>query len=270
MTPTTLDGQVALVTGASQGIGAYLVAALAGQGCTVVGLARSADRLGATLDDVARSTGARTLALAADVTSRASVDDAVATALRQVGPVDVVVNAAGLVDRAEVPLWESAPEDWWEVVTSHVRGAQLVARAVLPGMVARGRGRLVNLASGMGTRAEPEYSAYSVGKAAQIRLTECLEASLEGSGVHAFNIAPGLVRTEMTAGMPRWDGHTNWTPPERVAELVLAVAGGGLDAWAGRFLRAGVDLPEAVAALTPSGPDRQLRMRSYGAEDPMA
>ena len=270
MAPQELGGQVALVAGASQGIGAHLAGALAGRGATVVGLARSAERLHATLDEVAASSGSRTLGIRADVTSQESVDAAVARAEDEVGPLDLVVNAAGLVDPAEVPLWEVGADVWWEVVGSHVRGAQLLARAVLPGMVARRRGRLVNLASGMGTRAEPDYSAYSVGKAAQMRLTECLEASLEGSGVHAFNIAPGLVRTEMTAGMPRWDGNTSWTPPEAVVGLILAVAAGELDAWGGRFLRAGGDVPEEVRQRVPAGADRQLRLRPYGADDPLA
>ena len=167
--------------------------------------------------------------------------------------------------RARVPFGGLEDEELHEHAA-----VQLLARAVLPTMVARGRGRVVNLASGMGTRAEADYSAYSVGKAAQIRLTECLAESLLGTGVFAFNIAPGLVQTEMTAGMPRWAGHTAWTPLERVVELVCAVAAGRLDQWSGRFLRAGVDDPAVVAPLSPSGPDRQLRLRPYGADDPLA
>lgn len=270
MTAPELEGLVAVVTGASQGIGEHLAAGLAARGATVVGVARSRDRLEDALRRVAAETGARTLAVAADVTSRAEVDAAVAETVDRVGPPDLVVNGAGLVDAQEVPLWDADPDAWWEVVTSHVRGAQLLARAVLPAMLGRGQGRLVNLSSGMGTRAEPDYSAYSVAKAAQTRLTECLAASLEGTGVLAFNIAPGLVRTPMTEGMPRWEGHTSWTPPERVVELVAAVAAGRLDAWAGRFLRAGGDEPDVVATMTPSGGDRQLRLRPYGPEDPMA
>ena len=169
-----------------------------------------------------------------------------------------------------MPVWEADVDQWWSVVTSHVRGAQLTIAAVVPSMVERGRGRVVNLASGMGTRAEPDYSAYSVGKAAQMRLTEALDLSLQGTGALAFNIAPGLVRTDMTASMPKWGDHTSWTPPERVVELVCAVADGELDAWHGRFLRAGVDDPAALGSREPSGADRQLRLRPYGPDDPMA
>lgn len=270
MCTSMLSGQVAVVTGASQGIGQHLATALSRHGSTVVGLARSRERLVAAMDAIAADTGGRTQALDADVTDSAQVDAAVADTLKRFGAVDLLVNCAGLVDDAEVPLWEADVDRWWSVVESHVRGAQLLARAVLPAMVARGRGRVVNLASGMGTRAEADYSAYSVGKAAQMRLTECLAESLSGTGVFAFNIAPGLVQTDMTAGMPRWAAHTAWTPPERVVELVCAVAAGELDQWCGRFLRAGVDDPGVVAPLSPSGPDRQLRLRPYGADDPFA
>ena len=142
--------------------------------------------------------------------------------------------------------------------------------AVVPAMVDRGRGRVVDLASGMGTRAVAEYSAYSVGKAGQIRLTEALAASLEGTGVQAFNVAPGLVRTEMTSAMPKWRDHTAWTPSDKVAELVCAVALGELDGWSGRFLRAGVDTPESLRDVTLTDGARQLRLRGFGPDDPLS
>ena len=270
MSTLMLSGQVAVVTGASQGIGQHLALALSRHGASVVGVARTRDRLVTALEAITAATGMRTLALDADVTDSRQVDAAVAEAAGRFGAVDLLVNCAGLVDDAEVPLWEADADRWWSVMESHVRGAQLLARAVLPAMVARGRGRVVNLASGMGTKAEADYSAYSVGKAAQMRLTECLAESLAGTGVFAFNVAPGLVKTDMTAGMPRWAAHTTWTPPERVIELVCTVAAGKLDQWSGRFLRAGVDDPEVVASLSPSGPDRQLRLRPYAGDDPLA
>lgn len=266
----SLHGQVALVTGASTGIGRVLAEALARHGAAVAGMARGAERLEEAMAEVAAATSVRTLAVAADVSDAAQVDGAVARVGSELGRVDLLVNCAGLVDAAEVPAWEADERQWWDVVTSHVRGAQLLARAVVPLMLAQGSGRVVNLASSMGTRAEPDYSAYSVAKAAQMRLTECLAASLAGTGVHAFNIAPGLVETDMTRSMPRWDGFTDWTPPERVVELVLAAAAGTLDPWSGRFLRAGVDTPESARAVPVDGPARQLRLRGYGEGDPFA
>ena len=264
-----LTGQVALITGASRGIGLHLATALSGLGVRVAGTARRLPELETAMTGVSAATGVPTLALRGDVTDPADVAAAVAATTEALGPVDLLINNAGLVDAAEVPLWRADPDQWWAVVTSHVRGAQLTVNAVTPGMVVRGRGRVINLASGMGTRGDADYSAYSVAKAAQMRLTESLDLALEGTGVLAFNVAPGLVRTEMTAGMPRWDTQTAWTPAEKVVELVCRVASGELDAWHGRFLRAGVDDPDVVRDLAPSGPDRQLRLRPYGADDPM-
>jgi 3-oxoacyl-[acyl-carrier protein] reductase len=270
MADAPLAGQVALVTGASTGIGRQLGHALAAHGAAVAGLARGEERLRAAMDEIAGATGSPVLALAADVTDAAAVHAAVARVADELGPVDLLVNNAGLIDAAEVPVWAADGEQWWAVVASHIRGPLLLIQAVVPAMVERGRGRVVNLASGMGTRAVPEYSAYSVGKAGLIRVTEALAASLQGSGVHAFNLAPGLVRTEMTSAMPKWAGHTSWTPPERSAELVCAIAAGELDGWSGRFLRAGVDTPDTVGGVVLEEGARQLRLRPYGPEDPVA
>ena len=93
--------------------------------------------------------------MAADVTDRAAVDAAVARVADELGRVDLLVNNAGLIDAAEVPVWEADPDQWWDVVASHVRGAQLLVRAVVPGMLARGHGRVVNIASGMSTAGQP-------------------------------------------------------------------------------------------------------------------
>jgi NAD(P)-dependent dehydrogenase (short-subunit alcohol dehydrogenase family) len=265
-----LAGQVALVTGASTGIGLHLARGLAERGMAVAGMARSGDRLAAAMDEVAGATGARTLAVAGDVTDRASVTAAVEQVVAELGQVDLLVNNAGLVDAAEVPLWEADPEQWWEVVSSHVRGGFLVSRAVVPWMLLRNSGRVVSLASGMSTRANPDYSAYSVAKTGLMRITEALALSLEGSDVRVFDVAPGVVDTPMTRSMAMWRGHTGWTPPEKVVELVAAIAAGELDAWSGRFLRVGADDPETLRTITPEGTARRLRLRPYGDDDPLA
>lgn len=264
------SGSVALVTGASSGIGRHLAHGLAARGMAVAGLARDAERLAAAMDEVAAASGARTLAVAADVTDRAAVDEAVARVRAELGPVDLLVNGAGLIDAAEEPLWEADPDRWWSVVESHVRGAFLLVRAVVPWMVLRNHGRVVDLASGMSVRARPEYSAYSVAKTGLLRMTEALAGALEGLDVRTFDVAPGVVDTPMTRAMPMWRGFTDWTPPERVVELVAAIAAGELDHWSGRFLRAGVDDLAVLRSTTPDGDARMLRLRPYGPGDPVA
>ncbi|MCF6736168.1 SDR family NAD(P)-dependent oxidoreductase [Blastococcus sp. KM273129] len=261
---------VALVTGASTGIGRHLVEGLARRGMAVAGLARGGERLRVAMAEVAEVTGGRTLAVAADVTDQASVEAAVGEVREQLGPVDLLVNNAGLVDEAEVPLWEADPDQWWGVVTSHLRGSFLLSRAVVPWMLLRNRGRVVNLASGMSTRANPDYSAYSVAKTGLMRITESLALSLEGSDVRVFDVAPGVVDTPMTRSMRMWQGFTDWTPLEEVVGIVAAIAGGELDQWSGRFVRAGKDDLETLRSTTPEGAARQLRLRPYGGGDPLA
>ncbi|TFV86102.1 SDR family oxidoreductase [Blastococcus sp. CT_GayMR16] len=264
-----LRGQVALVTGASSGIGRSLAEGLAARGVAVAGLARNEERLKAAMAEVAESTGARTLAVAADVTDGAAVDAAVARVADELGRVDLLVNNAGIIDVAEVPIWEADPDQWWDVVAGHVRGAQLLVRAVVPGMLARGHGRVVNLASGMSTKANRDYSAYSVAKTGLMRLTEALALSFQGSGLFAFDVAPGVVDTPMTRSMDMWRDFTGWTEPARVVEVVCAIAAGELDAWSGRFLHAGKDDLETLRSRTPADDVRQLRLKPYGDGDPL-
>lgn len=257
--PEPLVGRVALVTGASTGIGLELVRGLAARGARVAGLARGADRLAAAMDGVG-------LAVPADVTDLAAVRAAVARVTGELGPVDLLVNNAGQIDAAEVPVWEADPQQWWSVVESQLRGPFHLVQAVVPAMVERGSGRVVDLASGMSTRANPEYSAYSVGKAGQLRITE----SLAAAGVLAFDVAPGVVDTPMTRSMAMWDGFTDWTPASAVVDLVVAIAEGRLDHWSGRFVRAGKDDVETLAATVPEATQRQVRLLPYGPGDPVA
>jgi NAD(P)-dependent dehydrogenase (short-subunit alcohol dehydrogenase family) len=265
-----LSGQVALVTGASSGIGRHLVQGLAARGMAVAGLARTGDRLRTAMDEVAAATGGRTLAVAADVTDRVAVDAATARVAEELGPIDLLINNAGLIDEFEVPLWETDPDQWWDVVSSHIRGGYLLCRTAVPWMVLRNRGRIVNLGSGQGLAAQPEYSAYAVAKSGLMRITEALAGALDGSDVRAFDLAPGVVDTPMTRSMAKWRGRTDWTPPERVVEFVAAIAAGELDQWSGRFLRVGVDELAVVRDLTPEGAARQLRLQPYEADDPLA
>jgi NAD(P)-dependent dehydrogenase (short-subunit alcohol dehydrogenase family) len=264
-----LAGQVALVTGASSGIGRHLAHGLAERGMAVAGMARSGDILAGVMAKVGEDTGARTLAVPADVTDRTSVEEAVARVTAELGNVDLLVNNAGLIDAAEVPLWEADPDQWWDVVASHVKGSFLLCRAVVPWMLLRNHGRIVNIASGQSVRVNPVYSAYGVAKTGLMRITEALDAALTGSEVTIFDLAPGVVDTPMTRSMSMWDGRTEWTPPEDVVEFVAAIAAGELDQWSGRLLRVGADDLDLIRGLQPQDDDRRLRLRPYGDGDPL-
>lgn len=270
----SLDGQVALVSGAGRGIGRATAEALAAAGAAVGLLGRSEE----TLRDAAAACGregARAAVLVADVTDPAQVDAAVAAAEQQLGPPDLLVNNAGRADAAETPPWEADPTDWWAVVETNLRGPFLLCRAVLPGMVERGRGRILNVNSGFGLRAGADYSAYSVSKAALSRLTDALVASLGEAELTVLDVSPGLVRSDMTRAMSRWQGvgEEAWTPVQRFLDVVLALAEGRLDALSGRFVHAGRDELDALVARAGELRERDartLRLRPYGEDDPLS
>ena len=239
---------VAVVTGASRGIGRFLADALEERGWVVE----------------------RGSSAVADVTDAAAVQEWVDDVLARRGHVDLLVNNAGVVD-AEVPIEASDPDDWWRTVEVNVRGPYLVTRAVLPHMLERGQGRIVNLNSGSGTKPSEVASAYNVAKTALGRITGSTHLSGETKGVRAFDLAPGVVRTDLTESMPRHDGRTEWTDPAEVVELFLALVDGRLDAWSGRMVRAGTDtvadLEAAAPGLGPTG--RTVGLLPYGDGDPL-
>jgi 3-oxoacyl-[acyl-carrier protein] reductase len=137
----------------------------------------------------------------ADVTNDDQVRAAVGTVERHFGSLDLVVSNAGRRESGPAVPWDADADDWWQTIETNVRGPFLVARAVLPAMTRRGRGRLLFMGSGMGLRPQPLWSAYGVSKAASSRLMDSLAAALEGTGVTVLEISPGLVRTDMTESM---------------------------------------------------------------------
>lgn len=219
--------------------------------------------------------GSRAVSVAVDVTKRDDVREAVRLFERDLGPIDLLVNNAGRIDVGEVPIWQTDPDDWWAVVETNLRGPYVLCRCVVPGMVERGRGTVVNLSTGMAIGGSAPYSAYSASKTALMRFTESLASDLAGTGVSVFDLAPGVVRTDMTVGMAihRDRADDAWTPPERVTEAIAGLATGQMDALSGRFLHATRDDFDAMLAWQSwitEADARTLRLRTYGADDPLA
>ncbi|HXW80561.1 MAG TPA: SDR family NAD(P)-dependent oxidoreductase [Acidimicrobiales bacterium] len=270
-----LTGQVALVTGAGRGIGKAIALALSDAGASVAVCARSEDEISVTAKEIAARQG-HPLAIRADVADRRDVERMVARVEREMGPVDLLVNNAA-VHGPIGPLVTTDPDEWWRTIEVNLRGPLYCARAVLPKMVQRGRGRVVNVSSGAGFAAFPMLSSYSVSKAGLYRLTENLAAETGGHGVQVFAISPGLVRTAMSEDGPScgepsierlfqgWFDAGADIPPERAAELVVYLASGEADALSGRCLDVDDDVRNMVARATEIQQQDLYVMRLRGA-----
>ena len=241
--------RVAVVTGTSRGIGRHIADALEGAGYAV-------------------ERGSSTVA---EVTDQASVEQWVADIAGRHGRIDVLVNNAGVND-AEVPLEESDPAQWWRTMEVNVLGPYLMTRFVLQHLAAAGGGRVINLNSGAGLRAGEVATAYNVSKTALARVTGSTHLSGRQRGIRAFDLAPGVVRTDMTEAMRVHRGRTDWTSPAEVTALVLAMADGTLDAWSGRLVRAGVDTVASLSRRAAAGlgeRDRTVGLLPWGSDDPL-
>jgi NAD(P)-dependent dehydrogenase (short-subunit alcohol dehydrogenase family) len=221
------------------------------EGARVAMVARDQTRLDALASELE---GHEVLALAADVCDRNSMTTMSQRVLENWGAPHLVVANAGRLDPIG-PIWETDPDNWWEDVEVNLRGSFLSAHAFLPAMIEAGRGRIVLFGGGGSTRVLPWVSAYSMSKAAILRLAETIDLELAGTGVHAFSVSPGFVRTDMTERFANTASGRKYiadladrldrdesTPPEACAELLVQIASGRLDALHGRFFHAGIDL----------------------------
>ncbi len=191
--------QVALVTGGGRGVGRAFALALARNGMRVAVASRGRHELEATAVSL-RAAGAEALAIPTDVTDEGAVRNMVSVAEDTLGPIDVLVNSAGVAAPVG-PTWEINSNDWWRNIEVNLRGPMLCSNAVIPGMIDRRRGRIVNIASGAGAANFPYLSAYVTAKAALIRFTEILADELREHGVSVLAVEPGTVGAEMAASL---------------------------------------------------------------------
>jgi 3-oxoacyl-[acyl-carrier protein] reductase len=236
----------ALVTGGGRGVGAGIARALARDGWDVVVGARSREQVEAVAGEIGGDW------VEVDVTDRRSVERAVTHA----GQLDLLVANAGVSDNHERRAsWEIDPADWWRVYEVNVLGVHLCCCAALPGMLERGRGRIVMTGSGAAYLPGGARTAYPPSKAAVCRYGETLANELAGR-IPVFIFSPGLVRTEMTEGAFPEDAP--WTPPQLAPELVRRLASGRYDALAGRYLHAERDDLDDLLARIDEVRERDL------------
>jgi NAD(P)-dependent dehydrogenase (short-subunit alcohol dehydrogenase family) len=190
-----LAGKVAIITGAGRGIGAAIAVAFARQGARMVLAARNRCELDRIAKEV-EQLGAQAIVAAGDVSKAKEVGQIVSATIDQYGRVDVLVNAAAIHGPIG-HLWEVDSELWFETLRVNLLGTFLCCRAVIPYLIARGGGKIINFSGGGATSPSPHLSAYGVSKAAIVRLTETLAAELAESNVQVNAIAPGMVDTHI-------------------------------------------------------------------------
>ncbi|MEC3979813.1 SDR family NAD(P)-dependent oxidoreductase [Amycolatopsis sp. H20-H5] len=264
--------KVVLITGAGRGIGRQIAITLAEHGYQL-GLVDklSADNL-STAEHIKRI-GGEALTVTGDVANAKDVNRCCDAVEKYFGHIDILINNAGYSGQFGC-FTESDPDDWWDVVTTNMRGPMLFSRRLVPSMLDRGYGYVVNINTRVAVRDDSvaTYSAYGVSKAALARFTTALAHETAGRGVIVLDINPGMVRTLMTEQRP--DYHEL---PDKAflaitvsAEKVATLVSGRYDMLHGRFIHARDDLDEVAKHVADDPRARRLVIGITGPNDPVA
>lgn len=257
MSQNDLAGQVGIVTGAARGLGRAFALGLGQAGMSVAITDRREDELKETLQ-LLQSNGGKGVAIAADVSDAQEVTALVKSVEQKLGPIDLLVNNAAVAGPAG-PTWESDAQAWWHCQEVNLRGPFLCCHAILPGMIERKKGRIINVASAAGTVSVPYLSAYVTSKAALIRFTETLAFEVRPHGVSVFAMHPGAVQTPMNEELLAKAGK-QWRPwleyvfqqgqdqtTEPGTNMVLFLASGKADSLSGRLFMVPDDPADLVS-----------------------
>lgn len=261
-----LENKTGIITGGGRGIGKAIALGMAAEGAGLVLAARTVPELEETQAEIAESSGTSVAVVPTDVSRPEDVDILVNRTLAEFGAVDVLVNCAGIYGPIG-PVAECDALEWLEAVRVNLFGTFLCIRAVLPGMIERQRGKIINLSGGGAATPFPRFSAYSASKAAVVRLTETLAEEVREHHIDINAIAPGGVNTKLldrvleageaaggdflvSAIQQKKNGGT---PPEKAAELAVFLASPQSDGLTGRLLSAiwdnWRDIPEQLEAI---------------------
>ncbi len=227
----SLKGNIVFITGASSGIGAATALAFAAEGARLLLAARRGDKLADVAAQALESGAAAVHTFSLDVRNRQAVETAIAALPPEWAEIDVLVNNAGL-SRGLEKLYQGNSDDWDEMIDTNVKGLLYVTRAVVPGMVARGRGHVVNLGSVAGEMTYPNGAVYCASKAAERSINDGLRLDLLGTPVRVTTVDPGMVETDFS--LVRFHGDTDRASkvykglkpltPEDVADVIVWAA----------------------------------------------
>ena len=277
-----LAGEVAVVTGAGRGIGRAIAEMQAKEGAKVALIARSGAEIEAVAEAI-NAAGGTARAYAADIVDGKAIDKAFGAIESDLGAVSLLTNNAAAFS-AYGPIWTVDPDEWRRDVETNIFGTFNCCRAALPAMIARGRGRVIVMTGGGTATSFPNGSGYATSKAGLLRFVECVGDTLIGSGVLAFAMDPGLVRTSMTerqlsseqgrkylSHIPQLFEKEIDVPPTLAARLSVEIGSGRFDRMAGRMLmaaRGDLDLDEATVERIVAADLRSLRVNGLPPERP--
>jgi 3-hydroxy acid dehydrogenase/malonic semialdehyde reductase len=227
----SLKGKIVFVTGASSGIGKATAMAFALEGCRLLVCARRLDALQAIQQDFIAAGAQSVHAFSLDVQNRQAVESALASLPADWGDIDILVNNAGL-SRGMTKLYQDDPQNWEEMIDTNIKGLLYVTRAVVPGMVARGRGHVISLGSTAAYTTYANGAVYCATKAAEKSISEGLKIDLMGTPVRVTSVDPGMVETNFSSVRFRGDEekaakvYQNITPlqPEDIADAIVWAA----------------------------------------------
>lgn len=259
----SLEGQVALVTGGSRGLGREFARGLAQHGVRVAVTARSLDQLNETVALI-NAAGGEAISIAADVRDATEVNVMVRTVEARLGAIDILVNNAGKFGPIG-PIWEVDSDDWEGTIATNVFGTRHCLAAVLPGMVRRRSGRVIIIASSTPLHTKPYLSAYASSKAFIIKLAEEIAPEVRQHGISIFSIHPGTIMTSMSSRLinsAEGKKYLPWFPkifaegrnstPEDAMRLILQLLSGDADDFSGSFFDATRDFEKTVEFLRKS------------------
>ena len=214
----SLRDRIAFITGASSGIGRATAIAFAAEGCDLLLCARRTERLESLAEDIRATYKVKVHTFMLDVQDRAAVEESLHALSDEWKKVDVLVNNAGL-SRGLVKVYEDDPRNWDEMINTNIRGLLSVTRAIVPGMVERGRGHVINLGSIAGHMTYPNGAVYCATKAAERAISEGLKLDLMGTPVRVTSVDPGMVETEFSEVRFRGDTERAAKVYEKVTPL---------------------------------------------------